>query len=102
MKRAVIIIAAFIAVTLLTVAAQAASNGEQLFKQKCTMCHIVSGKGGQIGPDMTTVSGRMAEKDVREKLEKPKNSNPTSSMPSFKTLPKADMDALMGYLRTLK
>jgi len=102
MKRAVIIIAAFIAVTLLTVAAQAASNGEQIFRQKCTMCHVVNGKGGQIGPDLTKVSGSLAEKDVREKLEKPKNSNPTSAMPSFKTLPKADMDALIGYLRTLK
>jgi len=102
MKRAVIIIAAFIAVTLLTVAAQAAVNGEQIFNQKCIMCHVVSGKGGQIGPDMTKVAGRMAEKDVREKLEKPKKSNPTSSMPSFKNLPKADMDALIGYVRTLK
>ena len=102
MKRVFIIIAAFIAVTLLTVAAQAANNGEQIFKQKCTMCHVVNGKGGQIGPDLTKVSGRMAEKSLKEKLEKPKKSNPTSSMPSFSTFPKADMDALIGYLRTLK
>jgi mono/diheme cytochrome c family protein len=102
MKRAVIIIAAFVAVTLLTVAAQAANSGEQIFRQKCAMCHVVNGKGGQIGSDLTRVSGRMAEKDIREKLEKPKKSNPNSSMPSFKTLPKADMDALMGYLKSLK
>jgi mono/diheme cytochrome c family protein len=102
MKRAVIIIAAFVAVTLLTVAAQASNVGEQIFRQKCTMCHVVKGKGGQIGPELTKVSGRMAEKDIREKLEKPKQSNPTSTMPSFKTLPKAEMDALMGYLKSLK
>jgi mono/diheme cytochrome c family protein len=102
MKRAFIILAAFIAVTLLTVAAQAASSGEQIFRQKCTMCHVVNGKGGRIGPDLSKVSVSMKEKDIKEKLEMPKQSNPTSSMPSFKTLPKADMDALMKYLRTLK
>jgi len=55
MKRAVIIIAAFIAVTLLTVAAQAAVSGEQILQTKM---HQVS--------------------------------------------PNADMDALIGYMRTLK
>lgn len=102
MKRVVVIIAAFIAVTLLTVAAQAANNGEQIFRQKCNMCHVVNGKGGQIGPELSKVSGRMSEKDIKAKLETPKKSNPNSAMPAFKTLPKTDMDALMGYLKTLK
>lgn len=102
MKRVFIIIAAFIAVTLLTVAAQAANNGEQIFKQKCSMCHVVNGKGGPVGPELTKVYGRMSEKNVREKLETPNKGNPASSMPSFKTLPKADMDALVRYLKTLK
>jgi len=102
MKRAVTIVAAFAAVVLLTVAAQAESKGEQIVKQKCTMCHLVKGKGGAIGPELTKVSARLKEKDIREKLENPKKSNPSSPMPSFKTLPKADLDALLGYLKTLK
>ena len=102
MKRAVIILAAFIAVALLTVAAQAAVSGKQLFMQKCSMCHVVKDKGGQIGPELTKVFDRMAGKGIKEKLENPKKSNPNSSMPSFKTLPKAEMDALTGYLNTLK
>ena len=102
MKRVVIILAVFVAVTLLTVAAQAAVNGEQVFKQKCSMCHVVNGNGGKIGPELTKISARMKEKDVKLKLENPKKSNPNSIMPSFKTLPKADMDALSGYLKTLK
>ncbi|HCE68573.1 MAG: cytochrome C [Geobacteraceae bacterium GWC2_55_20] len=102
MKRMIIVIAAFALVTLITVAAQAESKGGKLFSQKCSMCHVVNGKGGAIGPDLTRIHAKLKEKEIRAKLENPKKSNPNSSMPSFKTLPKADMDALMGYIKTLK
>lgn len=102
MKRMIIVIAAFALVTLITVAAQAESKGSQIFSQKCAMCHVVNGKGGAIGPDLTKIYAKLKDKDIRVKLENPKKSNPNSSMPSFKTLPKSDMDALMGYIKTLK
>lgn len=102
MKRSVIALAVVAALTLLTVAAQAESKGEQIFKQKCTMCHVVHGKGGNIGPDLSKIAARKQEKELRGQLENPKKANPASSMPSFKTLPKAEMDALIGYLKTLK
>ncbi|NVN90763.1 MAG: c-type cytochrome [Desulfuromonadales bacterium] len=102
MKRAVMIIVAFAAAALITVAAQAEGQGEQIFKQKCSMCHSVKGKGGTMGPELTAISARMKEKDLREQLENPKKANPKSSMPSYKTLAKADMNALLGYLKTLK
>lgn len=102
MKRAVAVIAAFAIVALLTVAAQAESKGEQIFSQKCAMCHMIKGKGGAVGPELTKIASKMKEKDVKAKLENPKKSNPNSAMPSFKTLPKADLDALLGYLKTLK
>ncbi|MEI6208983.1 MAG: cytochrome c [Desulfuromonadales bacterium] len=89
-------------VALMVVAAQAEVKGEQIFKQKCAMCHLVKGKGGSIGPELTKVAARMKESDLTAKLENPKKSNPSTSMPSFKSLPKADMDALLGYLKTLK
>ncbi|KAB0670511.1 cytochrome c [Oryzomonas sagensis] len=102
MKRAVAILVAFVAVAFVTVAAQAESKGEQIFKQKCAMCHIVKGKGGSIGPDLTKIAARLKEGDLKVQLENPKKKNPSTSMPSFKTLPKADMVALLGYLKTLK
>jgi mono/diheme cytochrome c family protein len=102
MKRILTVIAAFAAVALVTVAAQAENKGEQIFNQKCAMCHLVKGKGGAIGPELTKVSARLKENDIKAKLENPKKSNPSSAMPVFKTLPKADMDALLGYLKTLK
>lgn len=102
MKRMIVVIAAFAIVALITVAAQAENKGEQIFSEKCAMCHAVNGKGGAVGPDLSKVSAKMKEKAVKAKLENPKKSNPNSSMPSFKTLPKADMTALLGYLKTLK
>ncbi len=102
MKRAVTIFAICAAVALVTVAAQAASTGEQIFKEKCSVCHAVKGQGGKIGPDLTKISATLKEKDLKAQLENPKKANPSSAMPSFKTLPKADMTALIGYLKTLK
>jgi len=102
MKRMIVVIAAFAIVALITVAAQAENKGEQIFSQKCAMCHAVNGKGGAVGPDLSKISANMKEKAIKAKLENPKKLNPDSSMPSFKTLTKADMSALLGYLKSLK
>jgi len=87
---------------MMATAARAESKGEQLFKQKCTMCHVVKGKGGSIGPELTRISSTMKEADLRAQLENPKKRNPATSMPSFVSLPQADRNALITYLKTLK
>lgn len=36
-----------------------AENGERIFNANCARCHMVSGSGGQLGPDLTRIgSGR--------------------------------------------
>lgn len=102
MKRAFSVVVTFAAVVFAVTVARAESKGEQLFKQKCAMCHVVNGKGGAIGPDLTKVASRVKDADLKGQLENPKKKNPSSSMPSYKTLSKPDMDALLGYLKTLK
>ena len=102
MKRVVAVIAAFVVVALLTVAAQAQENGERIFRQKCAMCHIVKGVGGKIGPELSKVAVRMNEMSLKAKLDAPKTSNPSSTMPSFRTLPNGEMTALLTYLKTLR
>lgn len=102
MKRVLTVVAAFVAVALVTVAAQAQDKGEQIYKQKCAMCHVVKGKGGAMGPELTKISAKMKPEALKEKLVDPKKSNPKSTMPAYASMPKADMDALMGYLKTLK
>ncbi|MEI6702559.1 MAG: cytochrome c [Deltaproteobacteria bacterium] len=100
MKRSYVVFTVCAAVALMTVAAQAESKGEQIFKQKCAMCHVVNGKGGKIGPELTKIGSKAI--DVKSQLETPKKKNPANSMHSFKSLPKADLDALLEYLKALK
>jgi len=100
MKRSYVVLTVVTAVALMTAAARAESKGEQIFKQKCAMCHVVNGKGGNIGPELTKIGSKAI--DLKSQLETPKKKNPSTSMPSFKSLPKADMDALLAYLKTLK
>lgn len=102
MKRTVSVIVVFATVMFVAISAQAESKGEQLFNQKCAMCHVVRGKGGAIGPELTNVAARMKEADLKVQLENPKKKNASSSMPSYKTLSKPDMDAMLVFLRTLK
>lgn len=102
MKRTITILGAIAAFTAMTLSAQAAGKGEQIFNQKCAMCHKVKGKGGEIGPELTKISARMMETEIIAQLENPKKKNPSTSMPSFKALPKADFKELLGYLKTLK
>ena len=90
------------ALTLTTAVARAESKGEQLFGQKCIMCHVVKGRGGAIGPELTRIASRMNPADLKAQLENPKKKNPSSTMPAFKTLTKPEMDALLEYLKTLK
>ncbi|WDQ18399.1 PVC-type heme-binding CxxCH protein [Rhodopirellula sp. P2] len=48
-----------------------AERGRQLFfseKSKCATCHRVGSKGGQIGPDLTTIGANRADRDLLESI----------------------------------
>ena len=87
---------------LLSGVAWADMPGEKLFHRKCTMCHVVRGRGGAIGPDLSKVASRMSEAQLQAKVAYPKKLHPGTSMPSFATLEASEMQALLAYLKTLK
>jgi cytochrome c2 len=100
--KAVALILAVGALCASAVPAFASAPGEKLFKEKCAMCHKLKGAGGVLGPDLTKVGATRDEAFLREQLVNPKKMNPATAMPSFKSLPKQDQDALVNYLKSLR
>ena len=48
-----------------------ATRGKAAFfseKAKCSACHIVAGQGKRVGPDLTTIGGNRAPKDLLESI----------------------------------
>jgi mono/diheme cytochrome c family protein len=89
-------------------AEDAAARGKRLFTEnRCTMCHSVAGKGNPKGPQ-DGVGARLTPAELRQWLVEPKAMSAKAKatrkpvMPSFETLKKEDIDALVAYLATLK
>ena len=84
-------------------------KGEELFtSQKCTMCHSVADKGNKKYP-LDGIGGKLSAADIKEWIVNPDamqakqtGPKPVMKMKSFKTLPAADVDALVAYMGSLK
>lgn len=100
----------FVALPLPANAATGASpaEGEKIYiAQKCSLCHAVAGKGNKMGP-LDGVGTKLTAAELREWIVDPvamgKKQGGTRKPPmkSFASLPKAEIDALVEYLQTLK
>ena len=103
---------AFALLMMVAVAAAAAaqdgvSKGQQVFTdQKCSLCHAIGGKGNAKGP-LDEVGSKLSAADIRAWITDAKDMTAkmkTTRKPEMKqySLPKADVDALVAYLSTLK
>jgi mono/diheme cytochrome c family protein len=100
---------------LITFAASAAyaqdknvERGQKLYvDQKCSVCHSIAGKGNAKGP-LDSAGSKLTEEEIRQWLIAPRvmaektKSTRKPLMPEYTKLAKEDLDALIGYLRTLK
>lgn len=84
--------------------AQVIAQGIKVYNaNNCAACHKINGKGGAIGPDLTSVGAARDAKYLRVHIEDPKKHTPGSSMPAFKDQIKGkDMDAIVAYMSSLK
>ena len=73
--------------------------GAQVFQTKgCLNCHMVSGDGGQRGPDLTAVADRLTPNLMILRI-----ANGGVNMPAYAAnLTPAQMDALVAFLQTRK
>jgi mono/diheme cytochrome c family protein len=83
-------------------------KGQELFtSQKCGMCHSVAGVGNKKFP-LDGVGAKLSAADLKEWIVNPDamqaklGTKPVMKMKSFKSLPAADVDALVAYMGSLK
>ncbi len=84
-----------------------ARRGQQVFATQCLPCHRLNGGGaGEMGPDLgrpMNATHYLTDQGLRALVRDPKSVRtwPQQKMPGFSTgtLPEADLDALLTYLR---
>lgn len=51
-----------------------AAHGEEIYnREHCSTCHMIRGKGGLVGPDLTDIAGRRKLYAIRDALTKPEH-----------------------------
>jgi uncharacterized membrane protein/cytochrome c2 len=78
--------------------------GDDLFHNlPCVGCHVMDGKGGKVGPDLTHEAQRHNDPAWHIKhLKDPSMLTPKPDMPSFDYLKPEELKALAAYLATRK
>ena len=78
-------------------------HGQEVFvANHCDSCHVVAGRGGAVGPELTHVGRRLTVEKLTAQIRTPDKVNPNTNMPAFDKLSDDDLKALVAYLQTLK
>jgi mono/diheme cytochrome c family protein len=107
MRLAAIMMMSCLGVAASAGAQDATARGQQVFAdQKCSLCHSLGDKGNKKGP-LDGVGGKLSADEIRSWITEAKAmtvKTKAARKPEMKnyTLPKADVDALVAYLATLK
>ena len=77
--------------------------GKNLYNQnRCDLCHMIGGKGGIIGPDLSHV-GKQRDSDwLTKQIKDPKSHNPTTQMPAYPQFSEEEIQGLISFLAGLK
>ncbi|MBW3622821.1 MAG: cytochrome b N-terminal domain-containing protein [Armatimonadetes bacterium] len=77
-------------------------RGKKLYEDfACGSCHVISGQGNAVGPELTHVGSQRDAAYLKKKTINPKFDNPESIMPPTQAPPK-DIDDLVAYMESLK
>ncbi len=70
----------------------------------CGGCHMINGKGGATGPDLTSIGAEASHtaKWMEVQVVNPKAHKADSAMPAYDTLKGKDLSNLVAYLVSLK
>lgn len=75
------------------------AEAPKLFEDQCSACHMLDGKGGDMGPDLSTVRTYRSKAYLIDVIADPQKINPEAVMPPFKgDLTEAQIEDLARYL----
>ncbi|MEX1130276.1 MAG: c-type cytochrome [Vicinamibacterales bacterium] len=78
------------------------TRGADVYReQKCQACHSIAGVGNKRYP-LDGVGIKLTEEEIRKWIVAPREMNPKVSKRSYDKLPKADLEALVAYLKSLR
>lgn len=103
----VVLILSFIFLTGLPARAQVEQGIKVYAAQKCSICHSIAGAGNKKFP-LDGVGTKLSAAEIREWIVSPldaaKKANSTAkpAMKAYPTLPKAEVDAIVAYMQSLK
>ena len=77
------------------------TRGKKTFASTCANCHGLDGKGGERAPNIAEKASvqRLSDAQISHIIE---NGVPGTGMPAFHSLAPSDVQAIVGYLRTLQ
>jgi mono/diheme cytochrome c family protein len=106
--RRVLVSVALSVVSVVTAAAQGEKGAAVYADQKCGVCHSIAGKGNAKG-SLDGVGTKFTAAEIREWILEPaamtakhKAARKPPLPAKYASLPKADLDALVAYLASLK
>jgi cytochrome c oxidase cbb3-type subunit 3 len=77
------------------------TRGQQTFESSCAGCHGLDGRGGERAPNIVERAHvqRLSDAQISRIIE---NGAPGTGMPSFHSLERSDVQAIVRYLRILQ
>lgn len=100
-RRLIVIVAVLIVVGVVLFVVQPQPDGKELFRAEgCINCHSFKGEGGEMAPDLTSVTQRRSDEWIRQQIRNSKKHNPDSRMPSFDYLSGRQINAIIRYLKS--
>ena len=77
-------------------------QGQKVYvAQKCSICHVVAGTGGKLGPELSGIGLTRTASWLEKYLPDPRAFNPKGKMPA-QSIKGQDLKDLAAYLATLK
>jgi cytochrome c2 len=77
-------------------------DGKAVYEaKKCSMCHVIDGKGGKMGPDLSDIGSTQTAEWFEKFLKNPKSVKPDAKMSAMKGTDE-EIHAVASYMASLK